>query len=399
MLTAKKIKKTETPSNLQTMKQANLSLLFGLVHRHGSVSRAELANITGLSPTTVSSLVDEMLERGLLLQTGAGTSETSGRKPIMLEVNPQGGYVAGIELLDGGLNLELFDLLGNSVLFQSSPVRDYSNIGDTIIQNLDELLSRLKVSDEKMAGLCIGVPGIIDTAAGRVIQSTVITIDPENDFFDRLQDRFAASSVVMGNESHFCAYFEKSSMGENVKSLIFIDIDIGIGAGIILDNQIFEGAYGNSGEFGHISIDINGPVCKCGKRGCLETLASAPAIVRRASDAAGRELSFDELAELFRRKDRVILPVLEDAANKLAYGINNVINMLNPEAVIIGGKITALGEGFLELVRARLYGISLAPGVNRVILKYSQAAGNPVTKGCARFMLDRIFYGDEFFAG
>lgn len=399
MLTAKKTKKTETPSNLQTMKQANLSLLFGLIHRHGTVSRAELANITGLSPTTVSSLVDEMLERGLLLQTGAGTSETSGRKPIMLEVNPQGGLVAGIELADGGFNLELFDFLGNSMLFQSAPVRDYSKIGDTIIQNLDKHLAKRKVPKEKIAGLCIGVPGIIDTAAGRVIQSTVIPIDPENDFFDRLKDHYAGSPVVMGNESHFCAYFEKTRMEEDVKSLVFIDIDIGIGAGIILDNRIFEGAFGNSGEFGHISIDINGPVCKCGKRGCMETLASVPAIVRRASEAAGRELSFDELTALFRRKDGVILPVLEDAANKLAYGINNVVNMINPEAVIIGGRIKALGEDFLELLRARLDGISLAPGVNRIVLKYSLAAGNPVTNGCARFMLDRIFYGDEFFAG
>ena len=398
MLTAKKTRKTETPSNLQTMKQANLSLLFGLVHKHGSVSRAELANITGLSPTTVSSLVDEMLDKELLLQTGAGTSETSGRKPIMLEVNPQGGYVAGIELANGGFNLELFDFLGNPVFFQSVPVGDYSAIGDTIVQNMDRFLSDLRIRTEKLAGLCIGVPGIIDASAGRVIQSTVIPIDPDNDFFDRLQDRFAASSVVMGNESHFCAYFEKSRMGDDVKSLIFIDIDIGIGAGIILDNRIFEGAFGNSGEFGHISIDMNGPVCKCGKRGCLETLASAPVIVRQASEAAGRELSFDELAEMFRRRDGVILTVLEDAANKLAYGINNVINMLNPEAVIIGGRVTALGEGFLELVRARLAGISLAPGVNPVIMKYSGAAGNLVTKGCAQFMLDRIFFGDEFFA-
>ena len=399
MLTAKKIKKTETPSNLQTMKQANLSLLFGLIHRHGTISRAELANITGLSPTTVSSLVDEMLERELLLQTGAGTSETSGRKPIMLEINPRGGYIAGIELADGGFNLEIFDFLGNSLILSATPVSNYGMIGGEIIRTMDKLMDKLEISVEKMTGLCIGVPGIIDTAAGRVIQSTVITIDPENNFFDMLQDYFAASSVVMGNESHFCAYFEKSKMGENVKSLIFIDIGIGIGAGIILDNQIFEGAFGNSGEFGHISIDINGPVCKCGKRGCLETLASAPVIVRLASEAAGRELSFDELAELFRRKDSLVLPVLEDAANKLAYGINNVINMINPEAVIIGGKITALGEEFLELVRARTCGISLAPGVNPVILKYSGAAGNPVTKGCAQFMLDRIFYGDEFFAG
>ena len=399
MLTSEKNKKTEAPSNLQTMKQANLSLLFGLIHRHGTVSRAELANITGLSPTTVSSLVDEMLDRGLLLQTGAGPSETSGRKPIMLEVNPRGGLVAGIELMDGGFSLELFDFLGNSILFQSVHARDYSNIGDAIIQNLDKVLEKLKVSQEKIAALCIGVPGIIDTAAGRVIQSTVIPIDPENNFFDRLQDHYASSSVVMGNESHFCAYFEKSGMEQDVKSLIFIDIDIGIGAGIILNNQIFEGAFGNSGEFGHISIDMNGPVCKCGKRGCMETLASIPAIVRRASDAVGRELSFDELRALYQKKDGVILTVLEDAANKLAYGINNVINMLNPEAVIIGGKITALGEDFLELVRARLYAISLAPGVNRIILKYSQTVGNPVTKGCARFMLDRIFYGDDFFAG
>ncbi len=398
MLTAKKIK-NETPSNLQTMKQANLSLLFGLIRRHGSVSRAELANITGLSPTTVSSLVDEMLERELLLETGAGTSETSGRKPIMLEINPQGGYVAGIEFTGGGFSLELFDFLGNPLLFKRVGVEDYSKIGGAAIQNLDKILAKLKISSDKIAGLCIGVPGIIDTAAGRVIQSTVIQIGPDNDFFERLKNHFPAASVAMGNESHFCAYFEKAGMEEDIKSLIFIDIDVGIGAGIILDNQIFEGALGNAGEFGHISVDMNGPVCKCGKRGCLETLASVPAIVRRSSDAAGRDLTFEDIKELYVKKDEVILNVLEDAANRLAYGISNIINMMNPEAVIIGGRIPELGEDFLELVRARLKNISLAPDINRIILKYFKAAGNPVTNGCALFMLDRIFFGNEFFAG
>jgi N-acetylglucosamine repressor len=203
----------------------------------------------------------------------------------------------------------------------------------------------------------------------------------------------------MGNESHFCAYFEKAGMEEDIKSLIFIDIDVGIGAGIILDNQIFEGALGNAGEFGHISVDMNGPVCKCGKRGCLETLASVPAIVRRSSDAAGRDLTFEDIKELYVKKDEVILNVLEDAANRLAYGISNIINMMNPEAVILGGRIPELGEDFLELVRARLKNISLAPDLNRIILKYFKAAGNPVTNGCALFMLDRIFFGNEFFAG
>lgn len=374
-----KVEKNHKTANLKLVKQSNLTLVFNLINTNQPVSRASIAQATGLSPTTVSSLVDELISENMIVETGTGKLSGSGRKPIMLAVNPQGGYVAAVEIRAGGFDLEAFDLEGRSLVYHKRQLSDFSDVGNAIADDVSEKCSEFG----RLLGICVGVPGVIDRKKKRVL-STLIPIDRENDFFNVLCARFPDVKIKLGNESSFCAYIEKSESKKEIHSLVYIDINIGIGAGIILEDRIFTGAFGNAGELGHVSVDINGRKCKCGNSGCLEVMANIPAIC----EAAG----VSDLAEI----GEADMPKLRDICKYIASGINNIINMINPEAVVMGGQITKLGDAFVKMLREELRPIMFAADSERFSLEFSSVEGNPVTRGAGRYLLDRIFEDGDF---
>lgn len=377
-----KIQKNHGTANQKLVKQSNLTLVFNYINENQPVSRASIAHATGLSPTTVSSLVDELIVESMVLETGVGKLSGSGRKPIMIEVNPSGGCVVGVEIKAGRVDFEVFNLEGRSLLYHERIISDYSNLGDIISCEVERLCNGFG----RLLGICIGVPGVIDRKTKRVL-STLIPIKPDNDFFSVLCKRFPDVKIKLGNESSYCAYIEKAESKKGIRDLVYIDINVGIGAGIILDNRIFTGAFGNAGEFGHVSVDINGRACKCGNRGCLEAMAGTPAICEAAGVTKISEID---------TSDEKTLEKLHDIGRYIAAGINNIVNMINPEMVILGGEIVKLGEPFLEMIRRELETIMFDVQSEKISVVYSSVDGNPVTKGAGRYLLDRIFEDGDF---
>lgn len=401
---AKPVKQT---ANLQLVKETNLALIFNLIYKYRSVSRADLAKVTKLSPTTVSSLVDELLHKKLVIETGFMETGKSGRKAMLIDINETGRHVVSVELVEDGICCFFYNLLCKKTTGKKYILKDFSDAGNEIINAIEASLKEEKIPEDSLIGINIGVPGLIDFSSGRVISSTVITISGDNDFFDTVKQRFSSIPVILDNESSFCAYAEKEfGLGNNIKQLVYIDVNVGIGAGIILDGRIYRGAYGFAGEIGHMTIDMNGPRCKCGNRGCLEQLASIPAIIQKAVFAviSGRETEIKSIIQNDLNKintevigkaaemgDELALEVIGENAARLASGINNVINMYNPQTVVIGGEITKLGKVFLDKLKNCLEDISLKPVPSRTEIIYSSLGENPATLGGARYMLDNIF--------
>ncbi len=395
-------------ANQQRIKESNTALLFRLINQKETVSRAELAHMTGLSPTTVSSLIEELLVGNLILETGAGNSSTSGRKPIMLEINPFGGYVVSIELLVDGFNCFLYNLKCEKVTGGKFEIPDYSYAAKNIIDSIEEIMKCRSISEERLFGICIGIPAIFDPDNFTVISSTVLPINEGYDLYTAIKTRFENSTVMVGNESAFSAYAEKElGLDPDVKNLIFIDINIGIGAGVILGGKIFTGTFGIAGEIGHMTIDTNGPKCKCGNNGCLETLASIPAMIQKIvfGVMSGRKTVIKDLVKndlnridinivrkAVEENDDLVMEVIDDIAGKLAYGINNIINLLNPEIIVIGGEITCLGDELISRIREKAAFLEFKPNINKVKIRYSAIQDNIVTLGGARYMLNSIFY-------
>lgn len=387
-------------ANLQVVKSANLSLIFGLIHQKEPVSRANLAKLSGLSPTTVSALVDELIEEGMVAETGIANTTVTGRKPVMLAICPSGGYVMGIELDADGFSAGLYDLKGGLVRERTGKLHD----ADALIAALDDMLGR-EIGVEKLLGICIGIPAVIDKAEMRVISSTLVSPEQCNQVFDAVRARFPTVRVQMGNESSFCAYSEKAALSRAVRSLVYVDINAGIGAGIILDNRIFTGAFGNAGELGHVSIDEHGPLCRCGNHGCLETLASVPALQARLKNGLTKDtetayylagVTLGAMAKALEDGEPATVEAVRETCRLLAVGINNVINILNPEAIVLGGAICQLGELFLTLLCEELRQISFAPNMKKISISASKVSGNAVTRGAARYLLDGIFHSAGF---
>ncbi len=392
--------KKQRTANLQLVKAANLSLVFHLINQYGQTSRAEIAHITGLSPTTVSSLVDELIASGMVAECGAGSSNTSGRKPILIEVNPTGGYVAGIELVAEGLWFELYDLCGTRVDSVQKEITDWDLLGGELISAIENSMKKLKIREEKLFGICVGVPALVDKDARRVVESSVIPVDENNDFFKALQSRFRRIPVKMGTESCFCAYSEKFESPREIHNLIYLNINEGIGGGMIIDDQLYTGTSGYAGEIGQVILGPNASK--------LEELASVLAIKERftAEMNAGAKTSvaphrdgtipFHHIARAFEENDPLAVRVVDEACEYIALAVGNVISIMNPEEVVVGGRICELGDGFLELLRQKLKKYVGRSVLNRTLVAYSCSKKNAVTNGCAKYLLSQIFDVNEF---
>lgn len=394
-------------ANLQLVKETNLALIFNLIYKQGSMSRAGLAQKTKLSPTTVSSLIEELLRKGVVIESGAGKTTTSGRKPIMVEINAGGCYIVSFEIVADGFYCSLYDLLCRRIEELKYEFIDFEGLGNVLIETIEAILSRHGIQQNKLLGVSIGVPGLINHEECRVISSTVVPIKYDNDFYHQIKERFTDIPVFLENESYYCAYAEKEfGNAIDIKNLIFIDINIGIGAGIIMNGDMLRGTCGMAGEIGHISIDMNGPKCKCGNRGCLEIMASIPAMIQKIVFAivSGREtiikdligsdlnkININVIKYAIDNKDRLALDIMEDIALKLAFGTNNVINLFNPQVIVFGGEIVKLGDAFLNSIKEHLSSIALKPAISMTTIKYSSVSGNTVNLGGARYMLDNVF--------
>lgn len=385
----------------QVMKETNFRRVFSLVEKHDGISRAEIASITGLSPTTVSSLAEEMVSLSLIFEAGPGELATSGRKPILLKVNPKGACIIAVDLQPGGFNVGCFDLTCRQIHEKFIESENYSELGKKLCESTEQIIVKCGYKIQDLLGLCIGAPGIIDKNKKQIISSTILPIDRSVEINSHLVEKFPDTTIEIMNESSLSAYAEKEFNEDlaGIENLLFIDVHEGIGAGIIIKGEIYEGADSLAGEFGHISIDVNGPLCKCGSRGCLEVMANIPALVKDVEASYGEMLvdknhadydkRFSIIAEGYKNQGR-----FSDEVNRiaiyLAYGINSAVNLMNPGAVVIGGRIKIMGDKFLKKVKTEINRIGLYKDRELKIL-LSHYNGNPVTVGGARYIFNKVF--------
>ncbi len=393
-------------ANLQRVKKSNSNLIFSLIYRLGPMSRAALTAKTKLSPTTVSSLVEELISGSLITEIGTPERKASGRKAQLLSVVPQGRFFLSAELTREGFEVGLFNLLGKETANIQERVLNYGIIGELLILAAEILMSKNQVSESRLGGFCIGAPALINPMRQMIVQSTVLPPAAVIDFMPQLRKRFPCVPIRLENESVLRGYAEIGS-GEvtGEKDLLYIDVGTGIGSGLVLGGRPYRGAYGTAGEIGHISIDINGPVCSCGNRGCLECMANLPALVElvvRKLESGQESTIHEEVGGEFDRVDvqvirnaaelgdLVALDAIDEIARRLASGINSAINLLDPKTVIISGKMTELGSPLIDRIGTHIQRIALASGPVARQVRLSKIEGNASTLGGAHLMLDEF---------
>jgi N-acetylglucosamine repressor len=331
------------------LRDINVSLLIELVRQAGSISRAELARQSQLSAPTVSAIIDQLMKRGIVVETTTAPS-TGGRPPVLLTVDPKAGYVVGIKLRGDGLTTVVCDLDAQVV---ASAEHYVPLVGDPVAaivaieQETRRVLRDAAVSPSKVLGVGIGLSGVIETSAG-VCKFSHLLQWHDVELAEPLRQRLGLP-VWVENDVNTLAVAEKWA-GDALTASDFVTLSVGrgIGLGIVVNRSLYRGAHGASGEFGHMIVEPGGPRCECGRFGCLEAMVGEGALRRRVGERKGFDVSRDELQLLVEMGDVSALEVIDSAGRKLGLAVANVVTLLNPEMLIICGEGTALGAPFID---------------------------------------------------
>jgi glucokinase-like ROK family protein len=335
--------------NSDLIRQLNRSLVLDLIRRQGPISRADVKRITGLNFTTVTNAVNDLVTEGLVQEVGLGTS-SGGRKPVLLTLNPTARYVIGCELQSTLLVIGLFDLTGRLVAQTEAPKAPGTSPEETVARingAIDAVLAQAQINKTRVEGLGVAAPGPLNSRTG-VLLTPPNMIGWRDVPLREMLEGATGLPVVLEKDGNAAALGEVwFGAGQGVRDLIFIIVDAGIGGGIITGGHLYRGRHGGAGEIGHTTIDIDGPRCSCGNYGCLEAIASGFALSRKAGEAIRRgveselteESGVNELLTAAAGGDKLATDLLDDCGRTLGIAVANIVNMYNPELIVLGGRL------------------------------------------------------------
>jgi glucokinase-like ROK family protein len=345
--------------SLESLREHNLLRVVDVLLERGVVSRADIARQTGLSRTTVSSLVADLLDRGLVSERPGGDRDSggAGRPPVLLALDRSAGAVIGIDFGHSHLRVAVADL-AHTVLAEATQAMDVDHSAgegfDAAATLVDAVLADAGVPSDHVLNVGMGIPGPVSHRTGTVGSGAILPgwvgVRPGEEMSRRLE-----LPVVVENDANLGALGETLfGAGRGAREIVYLKVASGIGAGIVIEGRVHRGAGGTAGEIGHMLVDEQGHVCRCGNRGCLETVASAPGMVEQLSRMHGPALSIDDVVALAAGGDPGCRRVIADAGHHIGRAVAMLCNLLNPARVIVGGDVSAAGDLLLDPLRAAL---------------------------------------------
>jgi predicted NBD/HSP70 family sugar kinase len=336
----------------QLTKTHNSRLVLKAIYDQRQISRADISRITSLTRTTVSDLVTELQGKGLVEEIGYGRSR-GGRSPILLSVIDDARHLIGIDLENDELRGAVVNLRNEIVSTVSQPL--LSREGDEALMLVYELVDKLiATTDKPLLGIGVGTPGLVD-AINKVVLRAVNLNWRGMPLGDLLQERYNLP-VYVANDSQLAALAQYMFGGNKYESnLVVVKVGTGIGAGLILDGRLFHGDGFGAGEIGHISVVENGQQCRCGNLGCLETVASTPAIIKSASASAqSAELTLEALQVAFASGDAAATQAVLEAGRCLGIAAANLVGTLNVHRIVFLSQLARFGTPLLDAIRQEM---------------------------------------------
>jgi predicted NBD/HSP70 family sugar kinase len=337
-------------ATLRETREHNQRLVLATIYDDGPISRAEVARRTGLTRTTVSAVVESLLADGLAREVGRGPS-TGGKAPILVQVPDDARLLVGVDLGDSVFRGGTVNLRGETLhrIEVSSDDAD----GDAALDRAFDLIDRLlAVQDGRVLGIGIGAPGIIDTRVGTVLQA--VKRDWRRLPLGEIVRARYHLPVYVANDSQVAALAEHVFGSVRSTNLIAIKAGLGIGAGLVLNGELFQGDGFGAGEIGHTVVEPDGELCRCGSRGCLETVASSRAVLARLEGLRGGPVSMDQAVEAFSQGDLDVRRVVLEAGARLGTVVAGLVGALDVQRIVLAGTMAAFGMPWLEAVQAAM---------------------------------------------
>ncbi|MEK5214249.1 MULTISPECIES: ROK family protein [Psychrobacillus] len=377
--------------NHHVVKKGNKSLVLDKIKYNSPISRASVASQVGLNKGTVSSLVNDLLEEHLIYESGPGES-SGGRRPVMLLFNEKAGYSIGIDLGVNYLLGVLTDLNGNihtekQITFKNL---NYEEIEIKLFETIEYLLKSTPESPHGVIGIGVGVPGIVDKDDNILLAPN---LNWRNiNLKEVLEERYNIP-IIIENEANAGAYGEKNfGAGKDFENVIYVSAGIGIGVGLILNDSLYKGSNGFSGELGHMTIQAGGAKCRCGNEGCWELYASEQALVRQAEklDIPSDMQDLEGLVTLAESGNDEIIALFEQTGDYLGIGINNIINIFNPQQVIIGNRLAYSEKWLKDSLNKRISNQALWFQQNDLQIDFSELSTRSTALGVAAFSIENF---------
>src|SRR4051812_36425023 len=344
---------------LQSLRDANRRLVIQALRRHGVASRAQIARITGLSRSTVSSLVTDLQRPGLIVEREDDSPQGSqvGRPPVLIALSPSAGAAIGIDFGHSHIAVAVGDL-SHAVLAERWQTIDVDHLAveglDTAAELVSAALEQAGIERERVVGVGMGLPGPIADEQQTVGSTSILPGWVGVNAADEMARRLGFP-VSVENDANLGALAESFwGAGRGASDVAYIKASSGIGAGLVVGGRLHRGVGGTAGEIGHTPYREDGAVCRCGNRGCLETVARTDVITSSVQAGRGGSLSIADVIELARAGDPPAQRVIADAGRALGVGVAGVCNLLNPRRVIVGGELSAAGEVLLGPLRDSL---------------------------------------------
>ncbi|MGI6030670.1 MAG: ROK family transcriptional regulator [Eubacteriales bacterium] len=356
------------------MKNINTALILHIIRENKNISRAHVSKISGLTPATVTNITCELIGMGLVSEAERGVSK-GGRKPVLLRIVEDAYHVIGVYIGSRMIQLVLADLSGR--LLERRDIACPIGLGpeEALGKVVDAIRETLRHSEKRIIGIGVGVHGLVRRDEGIAVLSP--NLGWENVRIKDLLESEFGLPVMVDNDVHAMTIGERlAGMARSSEDFVLLYVGSGIGGSIVMGNQLYAGATGAAGEFGHTTVQPDGPLCSCGNHGCLQALASEGAMLERYKELAGKDavpgLSFNGLMEKALAGDRWAAKAISDAAVYIGIGIANIINVFNPTLVVIGGDISKMGSSVMRIINEE---------VARRCMEYTQSSTRIVFAG------------------
>ncbi|PSL40091.1 MarR family transcriptional regulator [Planomicrobium soli] len=379
----------------QLMKSVNKSIILNKIRTAEPISRAQIAKETSLTPPTVSSIVKELMEQGLVRESVLGHS-SGGRKPTMLHIDTDAFYVIGVDAGPENVVCVLTDLTG-TILERKSRVLKNPLTNEQFLSELKDAINALlqtsEADQEKIIGIGVAMHGVVDVHTGTSLVAPILNL--RNIPIKEVLEQHFNVTVKVENDARAMALGESWFGGHgDADSMVAVNIGRGVGAGIVMNGKLYHGAQGIAGEFGHMAVDINGEVCECGNRGCLQTFISGTAIAKRAKSRLKEQdgtLTGKDVFELAESGRQDCVDLLQETGHIMGVGLTNLIHVLNPSEIVLGGGVMKSEKFLMPAAIAAIQQKVLTPEARKTHVTVSRLGDEATVLGAIALLLVELF--------
>jgi predicted NBD/HSP70 family sugar kinase len=394
--------------HVPTVRERDKDTILAAVRRFHPISRVGIHHLTRIRPATISLLVRELLREGMLKIAGHANNPT-GRKQVLLEINEKSGCVIAVDFDEEFLDAALLDLHPRTVFqFREATMLSAGIDGliGQIVGSIQKVIERSGKDREKIRGIGVGVPGLVNSREGSIIMSSTIEFWRNIKLKEILEKQFAITTLIENNSRTKASAECILGADELADEMIYVEYGKGIGSGIILHGKVLHGQRFSAGELGHTHILENGPACRCGSLGCLEAIAGVNALEAQlrkfvAEGGTSRCLEMAEgdlqridgwmVLKAARLGDKLSLAIVEDLAKHLGLALANLVNLFNPSVIVLDHRLEAAGPQFLDSIRRLVCMQALSHATENLNFRFGKLGSEVGILGAALLVTETVF--------